>query len=414
MRTFLTLEEAWAQTLADAEQLGAEEVPLHEAYGRRLAVEIRSQAPIPPFDRSMLDGYAVRAADLVSASPSQPVVLDVIEHVPAGHVPQEAVGQGQASRIMTGAAMPVGADAVLRLEATQTELDGKRVHGLMAVPVGEAISPQGEDAPQGALLLSRGCVIGAAETAVLATNGDARVAVYRRPRVGLITSGEEVRPLTGMLEPGQIRDSNGPMLAALVRDAGGEPVLYGVVGDNMEDTVSLVQQAAAECDLVLTTGGVSVGDHDLMRDAYLQAGGQVHFWKVQMRPGTPVTYAEVGSTPVFGLSGNPAAAFVNFLTLTLPVIRKMAGDPAPEHRPLRAVLANRIEAKPIGLDRFLRARLSLEDGVLKVSVPSKGQKAGIMTSLVGTHGLVRIPGGSEPQPGEIVDVFLVPGQGLWR
>lgn len=414
MRTFLTLEEAWAQTLADATLAGAEEVPLDEAYGRRLAVEIRSQAPIPPFDRSMLDGYAVRAMDLIGASPSNPVVLDVIEHVPAGHVPQETVGTGQASRIMTGAAMPVGSDAVLRLEATQTELDGKRVHGMMAVPVGEAISPQGEDAPQGALLLRAGCVIGAAETAVLATNGDAVVTVYRRPRIGLITSGEEVRPLTGLLEPGQIRDSNGPMLAAMVRDCGGEPVPYGVVGDNMEDTVRLVGQAAQECDLVLTTGGVSVGDHDLMRDAYLQAGGQVHFWKVQMRPGTPVTYAEVGGTPVFGLSGNPAAAFVNFLLLVIPVIRKMAGEPAPEHRPLQVILANPLDAKVIGLDRFLRAKLTLTDGVLQASVPSKGQKAGIMTSLVGTHGLVRIPGGTEPKQGELVDVFLVPGQGSWR
>lgn len=412
MRTFLTLEEAWAETLANTRLVGAEEVALLDAYGRRLAIPIRSQAPIPPFDRTALDGYAVRAADLAGATPERPVILDVVEHVPAGHVPQETVGAGQAARIMTGAAIPVGADSILRLEATQPEADGKRVRCLMEVPVGEAISLQGEDAPAGTPLLSPGCVIGAAETAVLAANGDAQVAVYRKPRIGVIVSGEEVRPLTVPLLPGQIRDSNGPMLAALVRDLGCEPVLYGQVGDEMEATVRVVKQAAEECDLVLTTGGVSVGDHDLMRDAYVEAGGQVHFWKVQIRPGTPITYAQIGETPVFGLSGNPAAAYVNFILLVVPVLRKMAGDPHPELRAVQAVLDSPADARVIGLDRFLRARLRVEDGVLKVTVPSTGQKAGILTNLVDTEGLVRIPAREERKQGDLVDVYVVSGRGL--
>ncbi|MGZ6503168.1 MAG: molybdopterin molybdotransferase MoeA, partial [Tumebacillaceae bacterium] len=275
------------------------------------------------------------------------------------------------------------------------------------VPAGEAISLKGEDAPQGALLLEAGCVIGAAETAVLATNGAAHVAVHRRPRVGILVSGEEVRPLEVELLPGQIRDSNGPMLAALVRDMGAEPVLYGQVGDDLDATVVVLQRMAAECDLVLTTGGVSVGDYDLMRDAYVQAGGQVHFWKTQIRPGTPVTFAEIAETPVFGLSGNPAAAFVNFVLLVQPVIRKMAGDKHPAHRPVQAVLETVGEQRMIGLDRFLRAQLVVREGKLIANVPSKGQKAGILTSMVGVQGLVRIPARQEMQHGALVDVYLL-------
>ncbi|MGB8956775.1 MAG: gephyrin-like molybdotransferase Glp [Tumebacillaceae bacterium] len=406
MRSFLSLEEAWAEMLEGVRPLGAEEVPLIEAYGRVLATEIRTRAPIPPFDRSALDGYAVRAVDLIDAAPNSPVTLEILEEVGAGRVPQTVVGKGQAVRIMTGAPIPVGADAILRVEATKRdEHDPSRVHAMMEVPPGEAVSLQGEDAPQGAVLLEAGLTIGAAETAVLAANGEAMVAVYRRPRVGIIVSGEEVRPLTGDLQPGQIRDSNGPMVAALVRDYGGQPVQYGQVGDDLQAITDLVKKAASECDLVLTTGGVSVGDYDCMREAYQLAGGTVHFWKVAIRPGTPVTYAGIGTTPVVGLSGNPAAAFVNVVLLVKPLLRKLCGDPHPEHRPVRAVLDSDYDARTIGLDRFLRTQLTVRDGQLVASVPSKGQKAAIMTSLVGVQGLVRIPAREEVRQGMSVEVY---------
>jgi molybdopterin molybdotransferase len=408
MRMLLTLEEAWEETLAVAKVLGVEEVPLFEAYGRVLATQLVSCAPIPPFDRSALDGYAVRAEDVATAAPAAPVLLEVIEEVGAGSVPEQVVGPGQATRIMTGAPIPVGADAIVRLEATEREEANLRLVAVMLnVPAGEAISLKGEDAPQGTQLLEAGCVIGAAETAVLATNGAAQVTVHRRPRVGILVSGEEVRPLTGDLLPGQIRDSNGPMLAALVRDMGAEPVLYGQVGDDLDATVSVLQKMAVECDLVLTTGGVSVGDYDLMREAYVGAGGQVHFWKTQIRPGTPVTFAQIGETPVFGLSGNPAAAFVNFVILVQPVIRKMAGHARPEHRPVKAILESGSEQRVIGLDRFLRAQLTVREGILTAVVASKGQKTGILTSLVGVQGLVRIPAREETQHGSLVEVYVL-------
>ena len=395
MRTLLTLEEAWAEMLEGVRPLGAEEVPLFEAYGRVLAAEIRTRAPIPPFDRSALDGYAVRSVDLIGAMPHAPVTLEVLEEVGAGRVPQAVVGPGQAVRIMTGAPIPVGADAILRVEASKRDDDNPYlVRALAEVPPGEAICLQGEDAPQGAILLEAGQEIGAAETAILAANGEAMVPVYRRPRVGILISGEEVRPLTG-----------GPMLAALVRDYGATPVLYGQVADDLQAIADLVKKAASECDLVLTTGGVSVGDYDYMREAYEQAGGTLHFWKVAIRPGTPVTYASIGATRVVGLSGNPAAAFVNVVLLVKPLLRKLCGDAHPEHRPVRAVLDSDIESRVIGLDRFLRTQLRVEDGRLLAAAPSKGQKAAIMTSLVGVQGLVRIPARTEVRQGMLVEVY---------
>lgn len=409
MRLFLSLEEAWEEIGARTATLGTEQVALHDAYGRRLASPVRSKMAFPPFDRSALDGYAVLANDVAGAAPDAPVWLDVIEEVGAGRVPERVVGPGQAVRIMTGAPIPAGADAIVRLEGTERDADGGRVKVMLAVPRGEAISVQGEDAPAGTLLLKPGVRIGAAETAVLATNGEGTVSVYRRPRVAILVSGEEVRPLGSTLDPGQIYDSNGPMLAALVRDSGCEPVLYGQVGDDLAGTADTVRRAAEECDLVLTTGGVSVGDYDLMREAYVEAGGELYFWKVKIRPGTPVTFAGIGGTPVVGLSGNPAAAFVNYVLLVVPLLNKLAGDPEPLHRPLRAVLDSQIEARPIGLDRFLRAYVGVQDGVVTVSVPGKGQKAGILTSLLGVQGLVRIPAHQEPGQGQLVDVYLLPG-----
>lgn len=447
MRQFLTLEEAWAETLERVQPVGAEERALADAYGRVLAADVYARTPFPPFDRSALDGYAVRAADVAGATHLAPALLDVIEEVGAGQVPEKVVGPGQAVRIMTGAPMPVGADSIARLEITQrapvrqdeaagstgtveaqgaaaesevplpgddaaapsgrSEEVSSRVLVLAEVPRGEAVSLQGEDSPQGTRLLSAGVRIGAAETAVLAANGESNVLVHRRPRVGVLVSGSEVRPLTGELGAGQIRDSNGPMLAALIRDCGGEPMLYGGVGDDLEATLSLLRQMAEECDLLLTTGGVSVGDYDLMRDAYLQAGGEIRFWKVTIRPGTPIVYAELSGKPVWGLSGNPAAAFVNFVMLVQPQLRKLAGDAQPEHRPLRALLHTQIETRPIGLDRLLRASLTVKEGILLAEVPSHGQKAAILTSLIGIPGLVRIPAKTDVTHGMQVDVYLL-------
>lgn len=429
MEMFLRLEEAWELTLGRTEACPVETVPLFDAYGRVLAAAVQAKAPFPPFDRSALDGYAVRAADIQGASPAAPVELQVLEEVPAGTVPELVVGAGQAAKIMTGAPIPVGADAIVRKEAAElighpasrhagsADADASHLQAvvriLMEVPAGEAISVQGEDAPQGALLLEAGRVIGAAETAVLATNGEATVPVYRRPRVGILVSGSEVRPLSGELLPGQIRDSNGPMLAAMVRDLGAEPVLYGQVGDELDEIAARVKQMAAECDLILTTGGVSVGDYDVMRDAYVQAGGEVVFWKVTMRPGTPVTFAEIAETPVFGLSGNPAAAYVNFVMLVVPVLRKLAGFSQVLPQPVKAVLDSAGSAKVIGLDRFLRAELVSVDGQL-VARAGIGQKAAILTSLIGIQGLVRIPARAEVPNGSLVDVYLLQEGALSR
>ncbi len=404
MEMLLRLEQAWQLSLDRVSVCGVERVPLGASQGRVLAEHVVAKSPLPPFDRSALDGYAVRAADLVGASTERPIELQVVEEVPAGTVATHAVASGQAVRIMTGAPIPSGADAIVRKEAAE-EVDGT-VRILLEVPRGEAISRQGEDAPAGAELLRAGRQIGAAEIALLATEGAETVLVYRRPRVGILVSGREVRPLADRLLPGQIRDSNGPMIAAMVREMGAEPVLYGQVGDELAEIVPLLNKAVAECDLVLTTGGVSVGDHDLMREAFVQAGGRLLFWKVLMRPGTPVAFAEIDQTPVYGLSGNPAAAFINYALLVQPLLRKLAGWEHVLHRPVKAYLECETTSGVIGMDRFLRAQLVSQEGRLVARV-GKGQKAAILTSLAGIQGLVRIPARSEMRSGELVEVYLL-------
>jgi molybdopterin molybdotransferase len=408
MRMCLTLEEAWDVLLAAGRPVEREKVSLAAALGRVLGEVVMAGEPIPRFDRSALDGYAVRALDLSKASPQLPAVLKVVEEVPAGQVATRTLRPGQAVRIMTGAPIPAGADAVVRLEATERVASGC-VRVKMEVPEGEAISRAGEDAPAGAVLFQPGTRIGCPEVAVLAANGNGSVKVYRKPRVGILVSGSEVRALSGnvSLGPGQIWDSNGAMLAALVQECGGEPVSYGIVGDDLDETVETLQRMAGACDLLLTTGGVSVGDYDLMREAYVQAGGVLSFWKVAMRPGTPVTFAEIQGRPVLGLSGNPAAAWVNFHMLARPLLRKLAGLRSPRLRTVQAVLETEYASSVIGLDRFLRARLSVRDGRLVALVSPHGQKAAILTSLVGTEALVRIPARTEIEKGALVDCYLL-------
>lgn len=409
MRMLISVEEAVQEIITHCRRLERREVSILQSFGYVLAEEVRAATPLPPFDRAALDGYAVRASDLAGATPEEPACLEVIEQIGAGQTASRKVGTSQAIRIMTGAPLPEGADTVVRLEATETVCEGQ--HQFVKVKHsfnrGEAVSRRGEDVADGQKLLSPGVRIGAEEMAVLAAAGLERVSVYRKPIIGILVSGRELSSLGAPLAPGKIYDSNGPMLAGAVSAWGGEPLLLPPTGDDRVKITTVIREALPRVDAIVTTGGVSVGDYDVMRDAYLDAGGEVHFWKVAIRPGTPFTFATIAEKPVFGLSGNPAAAFVNAMLFLRPALQVLAGYPAPRLPVVTAELAETPAMRPVALERFLRSRVYVADGCVYARPLASGQKGAIVSSLSGIEGFIRIPAKTQPQKGEKVSVYLL-------
>jgi molybdopterin molybdotransferase len=403
----LSLEEAQQQILAEVKPLAEESVNLLEAHGRILAETVTADTDVPAFPKAMLDGFAVRAADVQGASASHPVRLRVLETVPAGIIPTHEVGPGTATRIMTGAMMPPGADAVCRFEMTRDPAAADRtvVDVLAPVPVGEAVARVGEDVVCGTAVLAPGHRLGPAEVGMLATFGYAKVAVFRSPRVGILSSGTELVGVDEPLDPGKIRNSNSYMVASLVRAAGGVPRLYEPVSDDLEALSDTIRRALAEVDLLVTTGGVSVGDYDLMHEAFELAGARKRFWKVAVRPGSPVLFAVAGHVPVIGMSGNPAAAFVNAELFLLPAIRQMAGLKQVHRSAHTATLTDTPTKKMIKPTRFLRGFAYEEGGRLWVDVTGS-QSSGVFSSFLHSNALVRIEGGKLPQAGDAIEVYL--------
>lgn len=406
-RAPLPVEDAQAVILESLAPLEVEQVPLADCDGRVLAQEVVADGDVPPFDRSMMDGFAVRAADTAGASWDRPVPLTVIEEVPAGCAPKRRVGPGEAIRVMTGSMIPEGADAVVRFEHTKEGFaqNVATVHVRVPAAPGDNIARKGEDIARGSCVLRPGVRIGAAEAAVLATFGVAEVAVYRRPVVGILATGSELVDVNQPLAPGKIRNSNSYMVASLIRAAGGVPRLLAAVGDSVEAMQAAVEPYLEELDALVTTGGVSVGDYDLIPELYERLGAITRFWKVLARPGQPVRYAVRDGKPFFGISGNPASAYVNCQLFVLPGVRRLAGWAHPLPRTVQARLVSPYNAAPIKPDRFLRARLHEAGGELVVEL-AKGQSSGMIGSLVGANALVRIKGGTAVEAGQLVDVVV--------
>lgn len=406
-RAPLSVEDAQAVILESLAPLPVERIPLVDSDGRVLAQAVVADGDVPPFDRSMMDGYAVRAADTAGALWERPVPLAVIEEVPAGCSPTRRVGPGEAIRVMTGSMIPEGADAVVKFENTAEGYNRNvaTVHVRVPARPGDNIAKKGEDMAKGSVVLRPGVPIGAAEAAVLATFGVAEVAVYRRPVVGILATGSELVDVHEPLSPGKIRNSNSYMVASLIRAAGGVPKLLSAVGDSVEAMLAAVEPHLDELDALVTTGGVSVGDYDLIPDLYERLGATTRFWKVLARPGQPVRYAVRDGKPFFGISGNPASAFVNCQLFVLPGVRRLGGWAHPLPRTVRARLVNAYSAPPIKPDRFLRARLYEAEGELFVEM-AKGQSSGMIGSLVGANALVRVKGGTAVEPGQVVDVVV--------
>ena len=399
-----SLEEALESLLGSVRPLPARPVPLESCWHRVLAEDVSADLDFPPFPRSALDGYALRAADISGAAPGSPVTLVAVDVVPAGHWPERPVGPGQAVRIMTGAPIPEGADAVIRFE--EVDADARSVT-FRAPARASNICARGEEIRKGAALLQQGSVLGPGALGLLALLGRAAPRVYDQPRVAILGTGDELAPIDGPLRPASIRNSNNLMLAAQVRAAGGLPILLGEVPDDLDLLVArLSDRAGVAADVVMTSGGASVGDLDLMAPAYERLGIQSLVNEVGIKPGMHVQ-AGLGPGALFvALSGNPSAAAVTFEVLVRPVLRRLAG--ATEiHRPrVRATLKSAF-GKASPARRFVWAHLALEDGAL-VADPVGYQRNGMLLGLAAANALVDVPAGSPAlQAGDSVEARLL-------
>lgn len=406
----ISVEEALEQVLSMGEALEAEEVPFMESLGRVLARDVVSDINVPPFDNSQMDGFAVREADIQGARHQAPVELEVIELIAAGDFPQREVGPGQCARIMTGAAMPAGADTVIKIEQTSAYegggAPGETVGIRETTARGTYVRATGEDAREGRAILGAGEVVDAAAIGLMAATGNQRVWVHRRPRVGIVATGSELVDVSEKPAPGKIRNSNSYAIAAQTVLAGGVPVVYPVVKDNYEATLEAFSKAAAENDLIVTSGGVSVGDFDYVRPA-LEALGEMRFCKVFMRPGNPQTMGKIGNTVFFGLPGNPSSCYVGFEMFLRPLIMKMQGFTRFERPVMRATLASTLKKKQ---ERryYDRGRVFKDtDGTL-VAQPVMSQNSALLTTMHEANALIVLPEGIGDVPaGTQVDCLMM-------
>lgn len=401
MRTRIELEEARALMAESVRPLGVEQVSRQEALGRTLAEDVTAPLDQPPFDRSPLDGYALRSADLTGASPEHPVSLRVVETVYAGGVPSRVLGPGEAIRIMTGAMLPRGCDCVLQHERTD--------NGLEQVQIYAALSPhdnycdRGEDYRTGEVLLPAGTVVDAAAVGVLASAGLSSVPVRRRPVVRVLSTGDEVvSPDLHPLPAGKIYGSNQELLTARLRELGVSDVKGLLIGDDPREVADTMAQLLGECDLLITTGGVSAGDKDIFHEALPLLGAERVFWKVNLKPGTPAMYSLWQGQPILSLSGNPFAAAATFELLARPLLAALTGESRFSLRSRTAVVDGSFPKASPGR-RFLRGFYQ-ED---RVSLTGKND-SGMLASLVGCNCLVDLPAGSPPvQEGQTVTVLLL-------
>lgn len=390
--------------LAAVIPVGAERVPLSRCGGRILAQDLTAEENIPPFDRSPYDGYAFRAADTVGVSKEHPVTLRILEEIPAGSVPTVKVTEGTAVKLLTGAPIPPGADAVTKYEVT--EFTGETVTLFTPAESGENIVRTGEDVRKGEILVRCGDVVDPGVAGTLAAQGTALPLVYRVPRIGIVSTGSELTEVEETPGPGKIRNSNRYTLETVLTAIGCEPVYLGLAGDSAEEICALLKKGLAECDAVISTGGVSVGDYDLTPDAMELAGAELLFRGVAMKPGMACAYGVCRGKLICGLSGNPASSLTNFYAVALPALRKLAGrrDYLPEE--ITVTLSNGF-GKKSPATRFLRGRLELKDGTACMTVP-KDQGNVVLSSTIGCNMMAVVPAGSGPlAAGTVLKGFLL-------
>ncbi|HEX6293074.1 MAG TPA: gephyrin-like molybdotransferase Glp [Herpetosiphonaceae bacterium] len=410
-----SVEEARAELLRHFSPLSAETVPLLQALGRVLAADVSADIDVPPFANSAMDGYAVLGADVQSAAVDRPVILRILGEVPAGGTADVAVEPGTAIRIMTGAPMPPRADTVVPFEETD---EGRpdalhqqgRVRVFKRVPVGASVRAAGEDVRAGTAVARRGTLIRPAEIGVLATVGAATVPVYRRPRVAILATGDELVDVSERPGPGQIRNANGYSNAAQVIAAGGEALQLPIARDTETELNDRLNEALAwGADLFLTSGGVSVGDYDVVKKV-LQQRGNMEFWRVKMKPGKPVAFGHIADVPLLGLPGNPVSAMVVFELFGRPALLKMQGRDGYVRPVIRATFTGSLTDRA---DRrqYVRVRLEQRDGesgTLWVAHLTGEQGSGVLTSMMHADGLMIVPEGmTHVAPGSQLPVLML-------
>lgn len=382
----ISVDEALKRILEAISPLGLEKVNILDALGRVIGEDIHAGRAIPPKDNSAMDGYALRAADTLGTSPEKPVILDVVEDIPAGSIPRKRIEPGQAARIMTGAPLPEGADAVIRMEETRKE--GDRVALLAKAKKGQNIRHEGEDVRQGEKVISRGDIIRAAEVGMLASLGRSFLLVHQRPLVAIIATGDELADIDEVPSPWKIVSSNSYSLAALVRECGGIPLQVGIAKDRREDLLAKFR-SALRADLILSSGGVSVGDYDLVKEIMNGVGNRMKFWQVAMTPGRPLAFGSLGDVPTIGLPGTPASVMVCFEQFIRPAIRKMLGHRNLFRRIVWASLGEDLEKKK-EIRQFIQARIC-RDGENYTVVTTGKRGSGILKSMVRSNGLIILP-----------------------
>lgn len=381
----LSVEEAQHQVLAEVTVVDTENVALAASPGRVLREDVVAPADIPQRDNSAMDGYAIRSEDLTHA----PVSLPVIEDLPAGRLAAKRVEPGTAIRIMTGALLPDGADAVAQFEITDSGRDVVRIDE--PVPRGANVRRRGEDMRAGDLVLRDGTLIAAGEIGVLASAQKTSVRVSRKPVVAIFSTGDEVVDVGAAPALGKVANSNAWTLAALAAETGAEPRTLGIIPDNLDATVAAIE-SALDADFILSTGGVSVGAFDFVKDALDALGAETRFWRVAMKPGKPVVLSRLRERLYFGLPGNPVSCMVSFLLFVAPALRKACGMRDGILPPTAtARLASPIKSKG---DRrtYFRVRVVARDGEL-VALPMRAQGSGVLTSMIGANGLAVVEAG---------------------
>ena len=395
------LEEVQAAVLRECLPLTPRAVDLQDALGCVTSMPVAAEEKVPPFDNTAMDGFAVRAVDTADA----PVELKVVATLAAGADPSDVhVGTGEAARIMTGAPMPSGADAVVMVERTQTSGDVVVIE--QRAEIGDHVRRAGDDLQPGDVVVEAGTVLTPAHLGVLASLGYRRVPVFPRPRVGVLSTGDELVDGPEELRPGQIRDSNRPALLALVRQSGFTPVDLGLAPDDESVIAAAVERGLDTCDALVTSGGVSVGDFDYVK-AVLDRLGSMRWWQVAIKPAKPLAFGTVKGKPVFGLPGNPVSSMVSFELFARPALRQMAGHRRIFRPKTQAIVAEPIRRRPDGKLHLVRVVASVgDDGHWRVR-PVGGQGSHQLAAAAGANALALVPDGEGVAAGTAVQVLVL-------
>lgn len=411
MRTNVTVEEALEILLKECTTTETVHLPILDALGSVLAEDIVADINMPPFDKSPLDGYAVRSEDTKGASKDQPITLKVIDFIPAGYVSDKKLGQGEAIRIMTGAKIPQGADVIIRVEDTSFSNETVTIYNEYSANTN--IIKAGEDMKKGDPVLEKGMIIDAPEIGILATLGRGYVEVFRKVHVAILSTGDELVDLQTPLVEGKIRNSNSYTIGAQTKKLGAKTLILGICADNIESIKEKLKSALNWADIVITTGGVSVGDCDFVKEAFQEVGGEILFWRAKMKPGTPIAVAKKGDKFLFGLSGNPAAAYITFEIFARPIILKKMGKTKYQLTEVESILESDF-TKVSKQNRFVRGNTYYRDGKYYTRLPDK-HSSGVLSSLVGMNSIFYIKAGTGPyKKGDKITVQLLNAPGVLR